>query len=144
MSELPLVSIIIPCRNEEHFISKCLDSILASNYPQDKLEVLVVDGMSTDGTNAILKKYTERYGFIYAIMNPRRTTPVAFNIGIDHAHGDLIMIMSAHATYNNDAIRKCVDYSTLYNADHVGGVCKMQARDHGLIGKAIVVALSHR
>ena len=51
-NNLPLVSIIIPCRNEEKFIGKCLDSILAQDYPQEKMEVLVVDGMSEDKTRS--------------------------------------------------------------------------------------------
>jgi len=47
----PLVSVIIPCRNEERFTSKCLDSIIENDYPKDKLEILVVDGMSEDVTS---------------------------------------------------------------------------------------------
>jgi len=90
MTELPLVSIIVPCRNEEYFISKCLDSILDSDYPKEKLEVLVIDGISSDGTNTILQEYTQRYPLIRVIMNPRRITPVAFNIGIDHAGGECV------------------------------------------------------
>ena len=54
-----LVSIIIPCRNEERFIAKCLDSIIAQDYPKDRLEVLVVDGMSEDGTREIVERYTD-------------------------------------------------------------------------------------
>jgi len=46
MTEYPKLSVIIPCRNEEKFIGKCLDSIIANDYPKDKIEVLVVDGMS--------------------------------------------------------------------------------------------------
>ncbi len=144
MTELPLVSIIVPCRNEEYFISKCLDSILDSDYPKEKLEVLVIDGISSDGTNTILQEYTQRYPLIRVIMNPRRITPVAFNIGIDHAGGDLIMIMSAHATYNNDAIRKSVEYSQQYKADNIGGIWKILPRKRDAMGNAIVAALSHR
>jgi len=42
-NSLPSVSIIIPCRNEEKFIGRCLDSVIAQDYPKDKFEVLVVD-----------------------------------------------------------------------------------------------------
>ena len=61
MSLLPFVSVIVPCRNEEGFISLSLDSILASDYPQDRLEVLVVDGMSDDGTDEIVREYAKRH-----------------------------------------------------------------------------------
>ena len=46
MNDLPLVSIIIPCHNEERYIGQCLVSVIASDYPKNKIEVLVVDGMS--------------------------------------------------------------------------------------------------
>lgn len=144
MSELPLISIVIPCRNERQFISKCLDSILGSDYPQDRLEVLVVDGMSDDGTGDVLDEYAREYRHIRVLSNPRRITPVAFNIGIQHARGELIMIMSAHATYDPEAIRKCADYSRRYDADNVGGIWKTQPRGNTLAAKAIVAALSTR
>lgn len=52
--DLPLVSIVIPCKNEENFIGACLDSIITNDYPLDLLEVLVVDGMSNDKTKKIV------------------------------------------------------------------------------------------
>ncbi|MBE7447189.1 MAG: glycosyltransferase [Planctomycetia bacterium] len=71
-NKLPLVSIIIPCRNEEKFISKCLDSIIAQDYPKDRIEVLVVDGKSNDKTRNVLKDYTDKYSFIKTLDNPKR------------------------------------------------------------------------
>jgi len=140
----PLVSIIIPCRNEEKFIGGCLDSIISSDYPKDRLEVLVVDGMSEDGTRSILAGYTEEYPFIMLIENRRRITPCAFNIGIRNASGDAIMIMGMHATYERDYISKCVRYLEEYGVDNVGGVMVTVPRDESLAGKAIAKALSHR
>ena len=55
------VSIIVPCRNEEKFIGRCLDSIIAQDYPGESLEVLVVDGMSEDGTREIVERYTDMF-----------------------------------------------------------------------------------
>lgn len=46
--QLISVAVIIPCRNEEKFIGKCLDSVITNDYPKDRLEILVVDGMSED------------------------------------------------------------------------------------------------
>ena len=51
------VSIVIPCRNEERYIGRCLDSLLANDYPHDDLEIIVVDGMSTDHTREIVSEY---------------------------------------------------------------------------------------
>ena len=61
MSSLPFISIIIPCRNEGKFIGKALDSIIANDYPKDRLEILLVDGMSEDGTREIVERYTQQY-----------------------------------------------------------------------------------
>jgi len=144
LANQPLVSVIVACRNEERFISRCLESIFASDYPKDKLEVLVIDGCSTDGTRAVVEAWSVKYPCVRLFANRQMITPVAFNIGVDHARGDLIMIMSAHATYDTDAIRNCVQHSLGYNADNVGGIWKIEARDSGLIADAIVVALSHR
>lgn len=52
MSRPPVVSIVVPCRNEAEYIGPLLDSILANEYPRDRLEVLIVDGMSDDGAHA--------------------------------------------------------------------------------------------
>ena len=89
------VSIIIPCRNEEKFISQCLDSILANDYPKENLEILVIDGVSEDGTKEIVKKYTNQYPFIKILENPKKFTPFALNIGIKQAKGEIIMRMDA-------------------------------------------------
>ena len=56
-NNFPKISVIIPCRNEEKFIGKCLDSILNQDYPKEKMEVLVVDGMSEDRTREIIEKF---------------------------------------------------------------------------------------
>ncbi|MGC2423343.1 MAG: glycosyltransferase family 2 protein [Nitrospirota bacterium] len=141
---LPLVTVILPCRNEEKFIAGCLDSIISSDYPKDRLEVLVVDGMSEDGTREILARYTVRHNFIMMLENKRKTTPCAFNTGIKNSRGDIIIIMGMHATYASDYITKCVKYLYEYGADNVGGVMVTVPRDNTLTGKAIAQALSHK
>ncbi len=142
MRDLPLVSIIILCRNEEKFISSCLDSVIANDYPKDKLEVLVVDGMSEDGTRKIVEKYEKENSFIRMVNNFKKLIPFACNEGIKSSNGDLIMIMSAHAIYEKDYIRKCVSASLKYNADNVVGIWKILPRGNGSIDKAIALALS--
>ena len=72
------VSVIVPCRNEEKFISKCLDSIISQDFPKDELEVLVMDGMSEDKTREILTKYQKEYSFIKILDNPKKITPSAY------------------------------------------------------------------
>lgn len=142
MSDYPLVSAIVICRNEEKFIGRCLESIIANDYPKQKLEVLVVDGMSEDGTRKIVEEYRKEHPSIRLINNPKKLTPFAFNEGIKNSQGELVMIMSAHATYGIDYIRNCVSASLKYNADNVVGTWKILPRSKDFIDKAIVFALS--
>jgi cellulose synthase/poly-beta-1,6-N-acetylglucosamine synthase-like glycosyltransferase len=141
---LPFVTVVVPCRNEEKFIAGCLDSIISSDYPKDRLEVFVVDGMSEDATREILAGYTSRYEYIKMLENTKRITPCAFNLGIKNARGDIIVIMGMHASYAGDYISKSVRYLEEYGVDNVGGVWATVPRDNTLIGKAIAQALSHR
>jgi cellulose synthase/poly-beta-1,6-N-acetylglucosamine synthase-like glycosyltransferase len=139
----PMVSIIIPCRNEADFITNCIDSVLLNDYPQSKLEVLVIDGMSIDATRQILARYAERYPVVKVIDNPRRVTPAALNIGVAAACGEIVIRMDAHTVYRRDYIARCVDALCHSDADDVGGVLRTIAHDEGILGGAIVKSLSH-
>lgn len=139
---LPLVSIVIPCRNEQSFIRGCLDSILANDYPKDRLEVLIVDGMSEDGTRDVLDEYRRRHPHVKVLDNPRREQPIALNIAITHASGDVIMRMDGHSTYGSGYISGCVKALHDYPADNVGGRWITVSRDETLLGRAICFATS--
>ena len=89
----PAVSVVLPCRKEQQYIGRCLDSILVGEYPIERLEILVVDGMSEDGTRAIVEEYARRHSTIRLISNPKRTVPAAINLGIAQATGELILRM---------------------------------------------------
>ncbi len=143
MNNFPFVSIIIPCRNEEKYIAKCLDSIIINDYPKEKLEVLVMNGASEDKTKQIVQTYTERYPFIKLRENPKKFTPFGLNIGLKEAKGGVIMRMDAHAGYERDYISKCMKYLLESNADNVGGIIKTLPAKNTIVAKAIAIALSH-
>jgi len=138
----PFVSVIIPCRNEEKYIEECLNSVINQDYPKEKLEVLIVDGMSEDRTRAVLGKYTKKYSFVKILDNPKKFTPFAFNTGIKNSNGDSIIIMGAHCVYKKDYISKCVKYLKEYNVDNVGGIWKILPRENTLVAKSITFASS--
>src|SRR5438046_4011134 len=83
----PFVSIVVPCRNEAAYIGPMLDSMLANAYPRDRLEVLIVDGMSDDGTRSVVADYASRYAVVNMLDKPKRTTPAALYLGISLAPG---------------------------------------------------------
>ena len=137
------VSVIMPCREEEGYIARALTSILANDYPQDHLEVLVVDGMSTDGTRKIVSKYARDHQFIKLLDNPRKITPAALNIGIAQARGDIIIRVDAHSTYPPDYLSSLVAWQEKTGADNVGGVWRILAGKDTPMARAIAVGLAH-
>lgn len=141
-NNLPWVSIIIPCWNEEKYIASSLDSILANEYPQEKLEVLVVDGMSQDKTREIVAGYSQKYKFIKLVDNPKHLKPYAFNIGVRKATGQIIIILGAHAFVERDYISQCLRYLNEYQADNVGGIMLTVPRTNSILAKGIALALS--
>ncbi len=140
---LPLVSIIIPCRNEEKFIGDCLDSIIVQNYPKDRIEVLVVDGRSTDKTKEVVKKYIQKYSFIRILDNPKRITPAGMNIGIKKAKGDYILILSSHSKVGKNFIQENVSNLQKHRVDCVGGTIITLPAKENLLSQSIALALSH-
>ena len=136
------VSIIIPCRNEEKFIGRCLSSVVAQDFPKEDLEVLVIDGMSEDKTEAIIKSFSLKYPFIKMFKNPKKITPSALNIGIKASNGEIIIRMDAHATYKKDYVSKSVRYLEKYKADNIGGIWIIIPRKNTLIGKTIAKVMS--
>lgn len=145
MNNLKKVSVLVPCRNEEKYIGKCIESIINNGYPIELLEVLIVDGLSTDKTVAVVEEYADKYPFcVKLIINEKAVIPAALNLGISCASGDIIMLMSSHATYEHGYINKCMYYMELYGADNVGGIWNILPRENTLMGNSIVSALSNR
>jgi len=142
--EQPLVSIVIPARNEEKTIQRCIDSLTNSDYPMNRLEIIVVDGMSEDRTGEIVKMLSAENSQIRLLPNEKKITPVARNIGVKAAQGDYIMFFDAHSTASSDYIRKCVELIRETDADNVGGVLKTLPSEETLLGRAISKVLSSR
>jgi len=138
------VSAVIPCRNEANFIEPCLASVLANGYPPDRLEILVIDGLSNDGTREIVRKLSSENSQIRLIDNPECITPAALNIGISTATGEVVIRLDAHATYERGYIERCVDALARYDAGNSGGVWRILPRRQGVMARAVVRALTHR
>lgn len=141
MTNVPRVTVIVPCRNEERHLAACLDSILATAYPRDRLEVLIVDGASTDGTRAIADRYAGESTRVLA--NPAGTAPAGLNIGIRHASGEIIARMDAHAAYPPEYLPRLVEALEMTGADNAGGVLETLPASTRAIPRAIAAACSH-
>jgi GT2 family glycosyltransferase len=105
-----IVSVIIPCRNEEKNIASCVDAIYASKLPPGfNIEVFIVDGKSDDGTIEVIKNLQQKYPTLQYILNPDLITPVAFNLGIKASKGDYIQIIGARQIVAADYILKGIE-----------------------------------
>jgi succinoglycan biosynthesis protein ExoA len=142
MKLAPFVSVIVPCRDEAAYLGPCLDSILASGYPRDRLEILVADGQSRDGTRELAHSYAARYSQVRVIDNPLRITPAALNRALDHARGEIIARLDAHSTIAPGYFSRAVETLQSSGADNVGGRMHTVTRDRGPFAEPIRLALT--
>jgi succinoglycan biosynthesis protein ExoA len=132
------VTAIVPCRNERDSIERCVLSILDQEKCDGGIEVIVVDGLSDDGTPAILNRLAMEYPSLKVLKNPKSTMPAGVNIGIPAAGGRYIAIMGAHNRYAPDYLRQSVQALEETNADNVGGSMICEGRSH--VQQAIALA----
>jgi succinoglycan biosynthesis protein ExoA len=137
---VPFVSVIMPIRNECDFIVRSLGAATAQEYPSDRMEVLVVDGMSTDGTRAIVESWQAGNKNVKLLDNPAGIVSTAMNIGIKASRGEIIVRVDGHTIISPDYVHECVMALRRSGAENVGG--KMEAVGEGAFGKAIALATS--
>lgn len=138
-----MLSVICPIYNEEKYIVACIDSIIAQDYPKEDLEVLLMDGMSTDRTRELISHYLPSCPYLHLLDNPGRTAPRALNRGIAEARGDVILRIDAHSSYPSNYFSTLVRRLFELNADNVGAVWKTVVLNETPKSLAIREVLSH-
>jgi len=134
------VSLLICMRNEARYIEGCLRSILAQDYPAEFLQVLIIDGQSTDNSRAIVERLIANQPHCQLIHNPKMFQAAGWNIGIECARGDIIGIVSAHSELAPDYVSQAVSTLQRTNADLVGG--PMRAFGQGAWAQVTALATS--
>jgi glycosyltransferase involved in cell wall biosynthesis len=138
----PLVSVVLPVRNEARFISDLIGRIFAQEYPSDRVEVIVADGLSTDGTRHILTELQSQYPRLVVVDNPGRIVPIGLNLAISRSRGDVIVRIDGHALIAPDFLEQNVALLAEHpEAWSVGGPIRHAATT--TFGKAVAVAMSH-
>jgi len=139
----PLVTVIMPVRNEQKAIRQSLGSVLVQDYPADRMEVLVADGMSDDDTRAIVSEIARHDPRVRLIDNQARIMAAGFNAALAFARGEIIVLLGGHSEVAPDFVRESVVLLRgRPEAWSVGGPISHMA--HSLFGKAVAVAMSHR
>jgi glycosyltransferase involved in cell wall biosynthesis len=141
----PTVSIVVPVRDEERFIEACLESVVAQDYPADRVEILVVDGMSTDRTRELAAAVLASQiadGSARILDNPRGIASTAMNIGIGASTRDVIVRVDGHTSLPPGYVRRCVEALQETGSQCVGGA--IRTLGSGAVGRAIAAAQSSR
>ncbi|MEZ5170750.1 MAG: glycosyltransferase family 2 protein [Acidimicrobiia bacterium] len=118
-TDRPVATVVIPARNEEAWIGACLDSIVSQD--ERRLQILVVDGASTDRTPEIVKEYSARDGRVTLLSNPDRIIPRSLNIALREASAPWLVRVDAHASIPSDYVGRAVDHLRSGRWGGVGG-----------------------
>jgi len=103
------VSIIIPCKNEEKYIEKCVRSILNSNYPKELISIYVCDGLSDDKTVEIVTRLSKEHSQVHLLINKAQTTPQGLNLGLKTAKSQVKIILGAHSEVDLNFLRENIN-----------------------------------
>jgi len=130
-----LISVVVSCKNEIRHIRAFLDSLFCQQLDGVKMEVLIADGMSVDGTRLILGEFQKNFSALRVFDNPERIAATGLNRAIREARGEIILRMDAHTIYAANYVRTCIEVLRETNADNVGGPALTLAE--GYISRAI-------
>ncbi len=141
----PLVSVIIPCLNEKKTIEQVLTAFLQQTYPIDRMEVIVADAMSSDGTRDIIANFSINHPEmgIHVIDNKARSIPSGLNQAILSSHGEIITRMDAHSIPATDYVEKSVLALQSGLGENIGGVIDVTPGNESWISQSIAYAAAH-
>lgn len=140
MNRPPFVTVIMPVRNEARFIASSIQAVLAQDYPRDRIEILVIDGMSTDGTREVINSLAENHSNLRIINNPGLIVPTGMNIALQQSKGEIIVRIDGHCEPAPDYVSRAVDHLLTENIDGVGG--PIETIGETTVAKAIALAMS--
>jgi glycosyltransferase involved in cell wall biosynthesis len=142
---MPSVSIIIPCFNEQTTIRQLLEAIYAQTFPRTNLELVIADGMSTDGTRAEIASYANSHPDLHiaVVDNLKRHIPAGLNCALKTAQGEIIVRLDAHSMPYPNYIEHCVADLQAGLGDNVGGVWEIRPSTETWVAQSIAYATAH-
>ncbi|MFZ5921686.1 MAG: glycosyltransferase family 2 protein [Chloroflexota bacterium] len=142
---MPSVSIIVPCYNERQTIGLLLSAIYAQTYPRSEMEVVIADGLSSDGTREAISRFAETHpGLPVRVAdNAARTIPSGLNEAIRASTGEIVIRLDAHSSPYPDYVARSVEALEAGKGENVGGVWEIRPQDEGWQAQSIAVAAGH-
>lgn len=138
MNYPPSVSVVMAVRREANSIRASLGAVLAQDYPAERMEVIVADGMSSDGTREIVLEEVVRCPQVRMIDNPMHIVPAGLNEAIRRATGEIIVRVDGHTIIPREYVRCCVEELLRTGADNVGG--RMMGTGRGFLAGSVALA----
>lgn len=138
-----LVSVCVIALNEKGWVENLLADIAGQDYDKKKLEVLLIDGGSSDGTKDIFRAFARENGADYhdikVLDNPGRTQPCGWNVAINNYSGEAMIRVDAHARIPKDFVRLNVE--TLQSGEDIcGGYRPTILRDETAFNNTLLLA----
>jgi glycosyltransferase involved in cell wall biosynthesis len=145
MEHTPIVSVIIPCYNEEKTIGMLLDSLTHQTYPLDQMEVVIADGMSEDDTRAEIERFSANDSGLQVrvVDNHKRSIPAGLNTAIQNSRGEYIVRLDAHSVPHPEYITRSIKNLKHDLGDNVGGVWQITPSRETWAARSIATAASH-
>jgi cellulose synthase/poly-beta-1,6-N-acetylglucosamine synthase-like glycosyltransferase len=134
-----LVTVVIPARDEQDYIAKCLTSVLEQDWKN--LQIVVVDGCSRDRTADIVAEFQRQDARVELLDNPARTTPSALNIGLAAARGKWFVRVDGHSSISANYV-SCAVARLKEDWDGVGG--RVHSIGRTPVGRAVAFAMGSR
>lgn len=141
----PFVSIIVPCYNEEATIRHLLDAVLTQTYPHGQMELIVSDGMSTDGTRDVIAAFQKEHAdlAVRVVTNSARTIPSGLNQAIRESRGEIIVRLDAHSMPIPEYVERCVTAHQSGKGENIGGVWEIRPGAETWMAESISYAAAH-
>lgn len=144
-NSIPFISVVMPVRNESHFIAATISQLLEQDYPADRYEIIITDGMSEDATREIVTRMALNHSQVRLVDNPGHRSSAGRNVGFRNGRGDIFVVVDGHCYIPDDQLLKnIVDCFEKSGADCLGRPQSLDPPGLTVFQRAVALARGSR